>query len=89
MGLLADMARKEFMKKASEGFDKIDLKVYEEIILPLEENIDLYAEKSDQIIETQEAVLVALYRSLKNIRPKICQDYGEIIPNECKDESDA
>ena len=59
MGLLADMARKEFMKKASEGFDEIDLKIYNEIILPLEENIDLYAEKSDQFIEIQESVLVA------------------------------
>ncbi len=59
MGLLADLARKEFLKKASEGFDEIDLKIYNEIILPLEENIDLYAEKSDQIIEIQESVLVA------------------------------
>ena len=36
----------------------------------------------------QEAILITLYRSLKSKRSKICQDYGEIIPNECKDESD-
>ena len=35
----------------------------------------------------QEAMLMALYRSLKDQRNKICQDYGDILVNQCEDQS--
>ena len=35
----------------------------------------------------QEAMLMALYRSLKDQRNKICQDYGEILVDQCEDQS--
>jgi hypothetical protein len=37
----------------------------------------------------QEAMLMALYRSLKDQRNKICQDYGEILSDQCKSEDTA
>ena len=37
----------------------------------------------------QEAMLIALYRSLKDQRNKICQDYGEILSDQCKSEDTA
>ena len=37
----------------------------------------------------QEAMLMALYRSLKDQRNKICQDYGEILVDQCKSEDTA
>ena len=35
----------------------------------------------------QEAMLMALYRSLKEQRNKICQDYGDILVDQCEDQS--
>ena len=35
----------------------------------------------------QEAMLMALYRSLKDKRNKICQDYGNILVDQCKNQS--
>ena len=35
----------------------------------------------------QEAMLMALYRSLKDQRNKICQDYGDILVDQCEDQS--
>lgn len=77
MGVLANLARKEITKRASEEFDKIDLEIYNEIILPLEENIDLYQERSDQFIEIQEKAnfaydayedLATIYANIKKAR---------------------
>ena len=77
MGVLANLARKEITKRASEEFDKIDLKIYQEIILPLEDNIDLYQERSDQFIEIQEQAnfaydayedLATIYTNIKRAR---------------------
>ena len=37
----------------------------------------------------QEAMLMALYRSLKDKRNKICQDYGELLSDQCTSEDTA
>ena len=73
MAILAKLAREELKKRASIEFDKIDLQIYEEIILPLEENVDLYQQKSDAFIEFQERVNTAYeaYEDIQAIRTNI------------------
>tara|TARA_B100000902_G_scaffold24744_1_gene29788 strand:+ start:8274 stop:8996 length:723 start_codon:yes stop_codon:yes gene_type:complete len=73
MGILADLARKEITKRASEEFDKIDLNIYNRIIVPLEDNIDLYQERSALFIEYQEAANLAYdtYEDIQTIRTNV------------------
>ncbi|GIR31153.1 MAG: hypothetical protein CM15mP45_04490 [Deltaproteobacteria bacterium] len=51
--------------------------------------MDLEIQRDRVLMAYKKQFLLLYIDLLKTKRPKICQDYGEIIPNECKDESDA
>ena len=90
--------KEEFVKKIDQILDRSEClyRVYpkqkdDSILITLSgEDLNAYgSSKKSGADGLQEAMLIALYRALKGQRGALCQDYGEILSDQCTSEDTA